>query len=161
MYKTISFVFLVVNFILLSFSKGPCSEIPPLNKGIISFVKSTTTKKIGSGECWDLAAEALNKVGASWDGKLNFGKEVNYNKVCIYPGDIVQFEGVELKYEKDNIFYMEKLEHHTAIVYEVKEKGNFVIADQNTRFSGRTVGTHPFAVKDITKGKFKIYRPIK
>ena len=137
-----------------------CDNIPPLNKKILAFVKSNIKKKVGSGECWDLAAEALNKVNAKWDGNTKFGKEINYKKECVYPGDIIQFEGVILKYELDKKIYTEKLEHHTAVIFDVKEKGNFVIADQNTRFSGKTVGTNNFDVKTLIKGSFKIYRPI-
>ncbi len=139
----------------------PCGQTPELNTSIISFVGANMKKKVGRGECWDLAAEALNKIEAKWDGNSKFGKEVNYKKECIYPGDIVQFEGVVLKYKQDEKYFIEKLEHHTAIIFEVKEKDSFVIADQNTRFSGKTVGTHNFDVKALTKGSFKIYRPIK
>lgn len=158
-YFLIGFLILSSLFITCSFKQ--CDSAPEINKEIISFVEASIGKKIGRGECWDLAAEALNKVGAKWDGKQNFGKEVDYLKACVFPGDVVQFERVMLQYEKDKKFYVEKLQHHTAIIYEVKEKGNFVIADQNTRFSGKKVGTHSFEVKDVTKGKFKIFRPYK
>ena len=153
----------VLTISTLSFTKTnlQCDNIPEMNKQIIDFVKTNLGKKVGNGECWDLAADALNKINAKWDGKQNFGKEINYLKNCVYPGDIVQFEGVKLNYEIDKKIYVESLLHHTAIIYEVKEKGNFIIADQNTRESGKTVGTHAFEVKSITKGTFKIYRPIK
>lgn len=139
----------------------PCGNAPELNKKIIEFVNSSLGKQVAAGECWDVAAQALNKAGAKWDGNYNFGKVVDYKKTCIYPGDIVQFEGVELKYNIEDIFYVEKLTHHTAIIYNVKGKGDFVIADQNTKFSGKKVATHPFDVKTLTKGKFTIYRPQK
>jgi hypothetical protein len=139
----------------------PCSETPELNKKIIEFVNASLNKKVATGECWDVAAEALNKAGAKWDGNYKFGKEVDYRKTCIYPGDIVQFEGIELKYQKGEAYYIETLTHHTAVIFSVKEKGDYVIADQNTKFSGKKVATHPFVVKDITKGKFTIFRPQK
>lgn len=136
-----------------------CDSIPVLNKNIIVFVKTKIGKKVGKGECWDVAAEALNSVGAKWDGKYKFGKEVNYKKDCVFPGDIMQFEGITLKYDIGNKHYMEKLAHHTAIVYEVNGKEEFVMADQNTGRSGRKVGLSPLNLKDITTGKFKIFRP--
>lgn len=139
----------------------PCNNIPELNKKIIEVVKESKGKKVGKGECWDVAAEALNKVEAKWDGNYKFGKEVDYKKACIYPGDIVQFEGVELKYNIEDAFYIERLAHHTAIIYEVKSKGDFIIADQNTKHSGKKVAMHAFDVKTVTKGKFIIYRPQK
>jgi hypothetical protein len=137
----------------------PCGETPELNKKVIDFVKTSMGKKVGAGECWDVAASALNSAGAKWDGNYKFGKEVNYKTTCIFPGDIVQFEGAQLKYQKGDTYYIEMLAHHTAVIYEVKDKGDFVIADQNTKFSGKKVAAHPFVVKDLTKGKFTIYRP--
>ena len=50
--------------------------------------------------------------------------------------------------------------HHTAIIYEVKGKEEFILADQNTGRSGRKVGLSPIEFKNITKGKFKIFRPV-
>jgi hypothetical protein len=137
-----------------------CDSVPALNKNIVDFVKTKIGKKVGKVECWDLAAEALNSVGAKWDGNYGFGKEVNYKKDCVYPGDIIQFEGVAIKYEIDKKKFIEKMAHHTAIIYEVKGKEEFVNADQNTGRSGRKVGIGPFDIKTITKGKFKIFRPI-
>jgi hypothetical protein len=139
----------------------PCGETPELNTKVIAFVNSKLNKKVATGECWDLAAGALNSVAAKWDGKYNFGKEVDYKKTCIFPGDIVQFEGVELQYNIGDAIYFETLAHHTAIIYTVNGKGNYVVADQNTKMSGKKVATHPFDVKTVTKGKFIIYRPQK
>lgn len=136
-----------------------CDSTPVLNKKIIDFVKTKIGKKVGKGECWDLAAEALNSVGAKWDGNYKFGAEVNYKKDCVHPGDIMQFEGVTLQYKIGTKMYMEKMQHHTAIVYEVNGKEDFVLADQNTGRSGKKVGLSPFKFADMTKGKFKVFRP--
>jgi hypothetical protein len=138
-----------------------CDTVPELNKQVIAFVKSTLGKKIGKGECWDLAAQALNTVHAQWDKNYIFGKEINVASECIYPGDIIQFEGVELEYEKKGVFYKEDLAHHTAIIYEVKDKQSFVLAEQNTDNYGRKVGLNSFELKNIRKGKYKIFRPVK
>ncbi|MEO6305714.1 MAG: hypothetical protein ABIP51_21365 [Bacteroidia bacterium] len=156
-----SFLMLSNNY-LPSVSKKviSCDSTPVLNKQIIAFVKTKIGKKVGKGECWDVAAEALNSTGAKWDGSYVFGKEVNYKKDCVFPGDIMQFEGITLKYDMDGKHYMEKMAHHTAIVYEVKGREEFVLADQNTGRSGKKVGLSPFNFVDITKGKFKIFRPV-
>lgn len=139
----------------------PCDQIPALNKQIVAFVKTKINKKVGSGECWDLASEALNKVGATWDHDFTFGKEIKPKTDCVYPGDIVQFEGVELDYKKGNVIYHEDLAHHTAIIYEVKTKGSFVLAQQNTDNHGRKVGLDAFDISSVTKGVCKIFRPSK
>lgn len=142
----------------LAQTNEPCNSIPLLNQQIIQFVKQNIHKKVDRGECWDLAAGALNKSNAKWDGKYEFGKKVG-DKECVYPGDIIQFKNVELKYKKGEATYLEKLAHHTAIIYEVKANGVYIIADQNTRFSGRKVGTHELDISTITKGTIQIYRP--
>lgn len=138
-----------------------CDNTPALNKKIIIYVDSQIGKKVGRGECWDLAAEALNSTEAKWDGNYAFGKEVNPKTECVYPGDIIQFSNVTVKWQKDRTIYMEEMEKHTAIIYEVKSSENFMLADQNTGFSGKKVGIHSLEVKNITSGKYKIYRPVK
>ena len=155
-------LFLIILFISASYSFSPvenCNNVPALNKKIITFVKTKVNKKVGRGECWDLAAEALNTSGAKWDHDYNFGKEINPSKECVFPGDIIQFEGVEIEYWDKNVFYHEDLLHHTAIVFEVMEKGKYVMAEQNTATHGRKVSLDPLDVKNITKGKIRFYRP--
>lgn len=142
-------------------TRSACDTVPELNKQIVSFVKSSLNKKVGRGECWDLAAQALNNVGASWDKNYVFGKEIAYKTECVYPGDIIQFEGVEIEYKKKEVFYREQLEHHTAVIYLVKDKGNFVVAEQNTNTLGKKVGLNDLELKNVLKGTFKIFRPHK
>lgn len=149
---------------LFSFSfdvPADCGATPGLNQQVIAFVKTKIKKKVGRGECWDLAAEALNSIGAKWDGKYTFGTPVDPKKDCIFPGDIIQFEGVVVKYQKGNMKYQEDMSHHTAIVYEVQQNDVYTLAHQNIGTSGRKVGLTPLDLKNITKGKYQIYRPAK
>ena len=138
-----------------------CGDVPDLNKGIIQYVKEHIHKKVARGECWDLAAEPLNMLGANWDKMYGFGKKVDIRYDCIYPGDIIQFEGVIVKVINGNKTITEMMEHHTAIIYEVKDKNNFVLAHQNTGDFGRKVGLSALNIKDITDGRFTIYQPLK
>ena len=165
------FPILITNWILLSSTTpikqieksniSECDSTPLINKQILDFVKSKIKKKVGRGECWDLASEALKLVDAKWDGKYKYGKEVFVERDCIFSGDIIQFENVVLKYTIDGREYKEKMAHHTAIIYEVKGKGDFILAHQNTSFTGKKLGLSPLDIKNVTKGKFTIYRPVK
>jgi len=137
-----------------------CNEKLPLNEQIITFVNLKMNKKVGTGECWDLANEALNLVKAKWDGNLVYGKKLDFKKDCIYPGDIIQFEKIKVKYIEGNQEYRETMPHHTAIVYQVNGIGDYVLAHQNTAYTGKKVGTSKLEIKNITGGKFIIYRPI-
>jgi hypothetical protein len=146
------------NFVNTNSYIQAADSIPELNKKIVAFASSKLNKKVGTGECWDLAAEALKSVNAKWDGQYKFGKEIDYKKESVYPGDIIQFENVVLNYEIDRRKYMEKMTHHTAIVFEVKDPNNFTLIHQNTGYTGRKVGTSPLDLATLTKGKFKVFR---
>ena len=137
-----------------------CDSIPALNKQLISFVNSKLKTKVGTGQCWDLAQQALNTTDAKWNGQYVFGKEVNYKTDCIYPGDIMQFENVLVEYEKDGGQWQETMGHHTAFIYEVKGKGDFLLAHQNFGPQGKKVGLTTLNLANIKKGEFKIYRPV-
>lgn len=157
------YIFLFLTFlspVLLSVNND-CDEKLPLNDQIVAFAKSKLKKKVGTGECWDLAAEALNLVKAKWDGDLEFGKKLDYQKDCVYPGDIIQFEKVKVKYTENKMTYEEAMPHHTAIIYEVHGIGDYTLIHQNTAYTGRKVGTSNLNLKNITSGKFTIYRPEK
>ena len=136
-----------------------CGEIPTLNVGVLKFVKSKINKKVGRGECWDLAAEALEYVDAKWDKEYIFGQEVDPNTDCIFAGDIIQFENVKLKYVKGEVTYHEMMLHHTAIIYQVSGTGKYKLAHQNIRIRNNRVEITDIDLKNISKGELHIYRP--
>lgn len=138
-----------------------CGEVPEMNKKIVEYIEDKIGKKMGRGECWDVAAEGLRHVNASWDGKYKYGTRVNPEKDCVFPGDMIQFEGVKLKYQKDGMEYTEKMAHHTAMVYKVLSKGVYELAHQNTGFSGRKVGISKLDISTVKSGSMKFFRPTK
>jgi len=140
-------------------------HIPPLNERVIQFVDANKGKKVGEGTCWDLAAEALEFAGAYFDRSTKqsiyiFGKAVNPRKGPVFPGDIIQFENVEIQYKKGHGYYFERMPHHTAIIYKVKGRGQYLIAHQNSSITGKKVGFSDLDLKNIVKGKYFIYRPV-
>lgn len=154
-------LYIISAIFLASYSVKSQDSIPAINKQIIEFVKSTIGQKVDRGECWDLANKALTLVGAEWNHEYKYGKLLNPKKDAIYPGDIIQFEGVKVKYKDGNTTYTETMDHHTAIVYRVIQKGVYELAHQNTGFSGRKVGLSTLDINNIIKGKMSIYRPYK
>lgn len=156
MQRLLTIVFLSI----VSLSSAPAqTKIPELNKKIIKYVESVIGKQVDRGECWDLANQALTRTNAKWDGKYKYGKEVDPKKDEIYPGDIIQFEKVKVKYTQGNTTTIESMPHHTAIVYKVLGKGQYQLAHQNTGFSGRKVGLSKLELENVVKGKMKFYRP--
>jgi hypothetical protein len=138
-----------------------CKDVPELNAEIAQYLKENMGKKIDRGECWDVAAGALNENNAKWDKSYGFGQKIDPKKECVFPGDIIQFEGVRIDYEKDGMVYWETMGHHTALVYQVKAKGDYVIAAQNTKTAGRKIGLSDLNLDQVTKGKMTFYRPVK
>jgi len=137
-----------------------CDSTGSLNSEILKVVKPCIGKKIDRGECWDLAKFALDKVNASWDGFMDFGKEFDWKKECLQPGDILQFEGVVFEGKNEAYKYSESFYHHTAIVYSIGENGEVELIHQNTGQYGKKVGVSTIYFKDLKKGKIQAYRPV-
>lgn len=154
---------LLLVLILSSFSiKG---ELPELNAKIITYVDSVMGTKVDRGECWDLAAKALAYSGAYFDRSsmkniTTYGRKLNPNKEEILPGDLIQFENVQMKWTVGNTSYSSSMAQHTAIVYKVNAEKDYEIAHQNTSEWGKKVGVSNFNLNHVTKGKVMIYRPI-
>lgn len=152
--------------LLFLFSFTFKSDLPELNSKIITYVDSVMGKKVDRGECWDLAAGALAYSGAYFDRSSMktvtiYGRKLNPKKEEVIPGDLIQFENIEMKWTEGNTTYSAAMGQHTAIVYKVNASGDFEIAHQNTSDWGKKVGVSNFNLNHVTKGKVMIYRPIK
>lgn len=131
------------------------ASLPIVNQKIVEYCKKQEGKKVDRGECWDLAAFALNDANANWKPPFNFGTKYDFRKDSILAGDIIQFENVEFKGEN----YSMAMPHHTAIVFEVLADKKCVIAHQN--FAGkRKVQFTEANFADVKKGSLQFYRPI-
>jgi len=139
-----------------------CGASPELNQKIISFVNANMGKRIGKGECWDVVAAALNSVGAKWDKRFNFGKPVDYKKDCVFPGDIIQLNDAMMHDEPvKGVHVYDEYPQHSAIIIEVKNTGEYILADQNYGIGKNKLNTHPINLKNLAKGTVKVYRPVK
>jgi hypothetical protein len=141
-------------------------NVPELNQKIVVYVNSVMGKKVDRGECWDLAAGALEKSEAYFDrstkqSAMIYGRRVDPNKEEIFPGDLIQFENVKCEWKVGNSTYAESMMQHTAIVYKVNGQGDYQIAHQNTGSWGKKVGVSQFVLSRVKSGKVMIYRPVK
>jgi len=142
------------------------STIPKVNQKVIEYVDKVVGKRVARGECWDLAAAALDHAGAYLDRSSQktiyiFGRELNPEKDKIFPGDIIQIENLKMEYTVGNMIYTENMTHHTAIIYEVLGPDHYKIAHQNTSFSGKKVGISELNLEHVKKGEIIYYRPFK
>lgn len=135
-------------------------SVPPLNQRVVDFVREHVGRRVGRGECWDLAAQALDAAGAKWDGDYAFGRKLDPEKDTVLPGVIVQFEGAEFRWEEGRAIHTITMPHHTAVILEVKAPGSFVIGQQNTRETGRKVGTGELVLSRRVKGRIGFYAPV-
>lgn len=134
-------------------------SIPAVNRRIVEYVQSQMGKKVDRGECWDLAAGALNTAGATWDGFYGFGTVVDWRKHDVLPGDIIQFENVSVEHRTETSIHRDTYGKHTAIVFQVQARGVFVIAHQNFE-DVRKVTTADLRMADLRGGKLVFYRPV-
>lgn len=128
-----------------------------INKKILNYVEKVIGKKVGRGECWDLAQEALDYYSADWKRPTKFGILIDHKKDEVLPGDIIQMYNVRLEYG-NRIEYF-GLPQHTAIVYKVLSKDHFQLAHQNVA-GKRTVILSELNLNYIKTGHLQFYRPI-
>ena len=140
-------------------AQSECDGTPALNQKIVKLAKAKHKKKVGRGECWDLAQYVLDATGAEWDGFEVYGRLIYPSNECIYPGDVIQFEKIKIEYQVGNMTYSESMRHHTAIVYKVIDSNEVILLHQNTAEHGRKVGQSNLMFDSITSGKLFVYRP--
>jgi hypothetical protein len=113
-----------------------------LSDRVVSFARDKIGQGVGSGECFDLADQALRNAGAK--SAADFGT-VTRNADYVWgssitladarPGDIIQFRNyrydrtVETASGTDTDF--QERPHHTAIVERVDEAGAITVLEQN------------------------------
>lgn len=119
---------------------------PKDGQAVLDFANSKKGQKVGSGECFDLADQALKKNGfktasdygeVTRDGDYQWGKEVPLNDAK--PGDVLQFRDYKNETKtrtEDDKGWKERTEtqsrpHHTAIVVSNDGKGNVTVLEQN------------------------------
>lgn len=144
--------------ILFAFTRPVNNTLPVVNVKVVEFVKSVIGKQVGRGECWDLAAEALDYAGARWDAPYGFGKKYNYKTDKIFPGDIIQLSNVTMEKKTETEITRWKMLKHTAVVYEVKSNSEIIIAEQNVD-GVRKVMTNAWNLNDLKTGTIDFYRP--
>lgn len=162
MYKKTTIIFIIVfafsSFISFAKTIEKSDSLPKLNREIISFVNANLGKKVGDGQCWALAAEALSAINATWDHQYKFGREIQYGKEKIFPGDIIQFNDVTIKYRQNSSLVIERYLLHTAIIYQVKEDGTYIIANQNVN-NVLALKLTELNLNAVIRGKYTFFRP--
>ena len=135
---------------------------PDISRGILAYVNGVIGKTVGSGECWDLAQEALDRAGADWNRPFQFGLPLDPDKDEVRAGDIIQFKSVRIEKRLENggkLFHTMGAPDHTAVIIGVEGKKKYRLAHQNSD-GKRYVITSEVDLNYMTSGKFWIYRPV-
>lgn len=119
---------------------------------ILSFSQKNMKKKVDRGECWDLAAAALNNANAQWESPHDFGDKIDY-RTELQPGDILQFTNVKFVFP----FGSASFPKHTAIAYKTG-KNSVTVFHQNFN-NHRYVDTLTLYFDQIKGGTLQAYRP--
>ena len=148
---------------------------------VISFARDRIGQRMGSGECFDLADQALRNAGAKSAADFGvvtpnadyvWGNQVNLSDV--HPGDIIQFRNYryDRTIETDtsiNTDFQER-PHHTAIIERVDASGTLTVLEQNAP-DGASVQRSPLFFSAVNtssgsrkttitvQGRFWFYRP--
>lgn len=120
---------------------------PAANARVIAWVRARQGKKIGRGECWDLADQAIDGLGLARPGTSEWGKLLPKG-AAYFPGDVIQW------------FKAESGRLHTAVIDGSTAPGHVRVLHQNWASGqerGRKVGPGRYAPKDLAKAR--VYRP--
>lgn len=112
---------------------------------VYQWARQQLNKRVGAGECWDLADRALRQAGArssattGRDDNYDWGTPINPVQAVI-PGDVLQFRGytvkttVTTKYpdqSTESTYEIVERPHHTAIVAANLGAKGLEILEQN------------------------------
>ena len=159
------------------------SAVPKLNQKILSFCKKSVGKKVGDGQCADLAYQALMRAGAVspdsfrdnpkpgdyvW-GELIYGPKIDAkqhmetgDRMAVRPGDVIQMRDVIIEHVEESEEYVTRetidADHHTAIVSGVSKDGlTYEIIEQNAN-EVPTVTKGSLYLEDMMSGYILVYR---
>lgn len=149
---------------------------------VVKFARGQLGRKVGDGQCANLAVIALKTAGAKdthdfgisgLDRDYRWGTLIEKHEDA-QPGDIVQFRKVkiviktEIKTDKGTLTRVEthQYPHHTSIIARNLGKGKFKVLEQNAGpfksvVERQKVQENDLVLSHVTEGKVWIYRPVK
>ncbi len=161
---------------------GPTPTPASMATSIVGYARQRRGSKVGDGECYTLADQALTGAGAK--SARDFGKVTPTADYVwgtavklsdLQPGDVIQFRDYEYHRRVEEASgkwrtESQKRPHHTAIVESVDGGGAVTVLEQNAP-KGSAVGRAQLFLADATsvdggttttvrvQGSFWFYRP--
>jgi len=119
---------------------------------IVAFCAQRIGTRVGNGECWTLADEAIKACDADPVMGLNFGQEIDPSDVA--PGDILQFDSCRFDLPWGG-FKTAGLPQHTAVVVGRGPEGIRVL-EQNPG----PVAEGSYDLSQLVSGTMKAWRVV-
>ncbi len=134
------------------------AKLPELNAQVVNYAISCLGKQVGNGECWTLAAEALDAAGAMPAEEFSFGHELKKKEPWL-PGDVIQFKACKFEVHYSNGYSVEEMgfPNHTAIIYST-DGSRITLIHQNYRMI-KLVQVSTIDMSTMTDGSYKVFRP--
>lgn len=145
---------------------------------VLSFCQISKGRMVGNGQCSSLAQHALTAAGASSGGEdtpgpedYSWGRQIFYlahvstglktegQREDIKPGCIIQFRDVRWEGKTPRGTYWMDMEHHTAIVAAVEDKGNMLRIFHQNYGNNKLVTEAKLRLDDLRKGWIRVYEP--
>ncbi|WP_020394442.1 CHAP domain-containing protein [Thiolinea disciformis] len=148
-------------------TEQPSSET--LGAKVLRFAQDTLDKRVGKGQCWDLAESVLTKAGAKTSKMYYTGEKKNFGDADyvwgkpitqkeLQAGDVIQFRDYEVKLEKpDGSWKSIERPHHTAIVESINEDGSIIVIEQNIQAKYASASFEGPIGKDLVVRKSKLF----
>lgn len=141
---------------LNSWDVAAMPAFPVLNTRVLAYSDAQKGDKVGNGECWTLAAEALKSARAKPADGYTFGRKLAAGEK-IFPGDIMQFTEARFEGKSNKGTWWVTLgnPHHTAVVRTVLGPTKYEILEQNPG----PVKAATIDFKDLKSGTWEAWRP--
>ena len=68
-----------------------------VNQAVLKYAAAQVGKKVGNGECWTLAAEALKAAGAKHAKRVHLRPQAGQDGDPVQPGDVMQFTSCQVQ----------------------------------------------------------------
>lgn len=129
-------------------------QIGEIGRGILNFASNNIGRRVGNGQCWTLAAEAMRAAGAEPPRGYTYGNRIELQEV--QPGDILQFKTA--RFDEPGYWAIMGSPDHTAVVQSVGRDRIFIL---HQNFGGKKiVQTFDLNPNNMSSGRMDAWRPV-
>ncbi len=163
-------------------TQTPIATKRNVNELLVRFCRANLGRKVGNGQCSELAVLGLPASGGVLDFNNLWGSNIcqfegvngrpivrlgsagrlskNKKTVDVRPGDIIQYENVRFLKQWNGGSSWKNYPHHTSIIAQVSRNGQtFKVYEQNVNNTQYVLETTLY-MPELTAGTMRISRPI-